>query len=101
MGNAPICQACHSDKGLRTQGNIQDLDKNSDYYGCNSEESKEPQALVSLGWRKWELKGKIEIRVVYVRFEKDLFAEPESYLTFCSIKRPAKCIRVQALLWLL
>ncbi|XP_071664265.1 ankyrin-2 isoform X32 [Patagioenas fasciata] len=45
MGNAPICQACHSDKGLRTQGNIQDLDKNSDYYGCNSEESKEPQAL--------------------------------------------------------
>nr|XP_021138677.1 ankyrin-2 isoform X18 [Columba livia] len=45
MGNAPICQACHSDKGLRTHGNIQDLDKNSDYYGCNSEESKEPQAL--------------------------------------------------------
>lgn len=59
MGNAPICQACHSDKGLRTHGNIQDLDKNSDYYGCNSEESKEPQALVSLGWRKRELKGKI------------------------------------------
>ncbi|XP_065489342.1 ankyrin-2 isoform X7 [Caloenas nicobarica] len=45
MGNAPICQACHSDKGLRTQGNIEDLDKNSDYYGCKSEESKEPQAL--------------------------------------------------------
>ncbi|XP_042652591.1 ankyrin-2 isoform X37 [Tyto alba] len=45
MGNAPICQACHSDKGLRTQGNIPDLDKTPDYYGCNSEESKGPEAL--------------------------------------------------------
>ncbi|XP_052669416.1 ankyrin-2 isoform X31 [Harpia harpyja] len=45
MGNAPICQSCHSDKGLRTQGNIQDLDKTPDYYGCNSEESKDPEAL--------------------------------------------------------
>ncbi|XP_068260428.1 ankyrin-2 isoform X1 [Nyctibius grandis] len=45
MGNAPICQACHSEKGLRTPGNIQDLDKTPDYYGCNSEESKEPEAL--------------------------------------------------------
>ncbi|XP_039919574.1 ankyrin-2 isoform X3 [Hirundo rustica] len=45
MGNAPICQACHSEKGLRTQGNIQDLDKTPDYYGYNSEESKEPEAL--------------------------------------------------------
>uniref|UniRef100_A0A663FBQ9 Ankyrin 2 n=1 Tax=Aquila chrysaetos chrysaetos TaxID=223781 RepID=A0A663FBQ9_AQUCH len=45
MGNAPICQSCHSDKGLRTQGNLQDLDKTPDYYGCNSEESKDPEAL--------------------------------------------------------
>ncbi|XP_066174475.1 ankyrin-2 isoform X20 [Sylvia atricapilla] len=45
MGNAPICQACHSEKGLRTPGNIQDLDKTPDYYGYNSEESKEPEAL--------------------------------------------------------
>ncbi|XP_066040930.1 ankyrin-2 isoform X21 [Chamaea fasciata] len=45
MGNAPICQACHSEKGLRTQGNIQDLDKTPDYYGYKSEESKEPEAL--------------------------------------------------------
>lgn len=49
MGNAPICQSCHSEKGLRTQGNIQDLDKTPDYYGCNSEESKDPGALVSFG----------------------------------------------------
>ncbi|XP_054060160.1 ankyrin-2 isoform X10 [Rissa tridactyla] len=45
MGNAPICQACHSDKGLGTQGNLQDLDKTPDYYGYNSEESKDPDAL--------------------------------------------------------
>ncbi|XP_030305967.1 ankyrin-2 isoform X4 [Calypte anna] len=45
MGNAPLCQACHSEKGLQTQGNIQDLDKTPDYYGCNSEESKDPEAL--------------------------------------------------------
>ncbi|XP_065592929.1 ankyrin-2 [Cyrtonyx montezumae] len=44
MGNAPICQACHSDKGMRTPGNIQDLDRIPDYYGCNCEESKEPEA---------------------------------------------------------
>lgn len=44
MGNAPICHSCHSDKGVRIQGNMQDLDKILDYYGCNSEES-----MVSLG----------------------------------------------------
>ncbi|TRZ18665.1 hypothetical protein HGM15179_008418 [Zosterops borbonicus] len=38
-------KACHSEKGLRTQGNIQDLDKTPDYYGFNSEESKEPEAV--------------------------------------------------------
>ncbi|XP_064509885.1 ankyrin-2 isoform X43 [Pseudopipra pipra] len=45
MGNAPICQACHSEKGLRAQGNIQELDKTPDYYGFNSEESKDPEVL--------------------------------------------------------
>lgn len=49
MGNAPLCQSCHSDKGVRAPGNLQDLDKTPDYYGCNSEESKDPQAPVSLG----------------------------------------------------
>ncbi|XP_068538159.1 ankyrin-2 isoform X41 [Anas acuta] len=44
MGNAPLCQSCHSDKGVRAPGNLQDLDKIPDYYGCNSEESKDPQA---------------------------------------------------------
>lgn len=75
MGNAPICQACHSEKGLRTQGNIQDLDRTPDYYGYNSEESKEPEALVSFGWRKQESQGKIQMRVVHVAFIKDLFAQ--------------------------
>ncbi|XP_065542282.1 ankyrin-2 isoform X10 [Lathamus discolor] len=45
MGNAPICQSCNSDKGVRTQGNMQDLDKILDYYGCNSEERKDPEAM--------------------------------------------------------
>ncbi|KAJ7417583.1 ankyrin-2-like protein [Willisornis vidua] len=45
MGNAPICQSCHSEKGVRAQGNIQELDKTPDYYGFNSEESKDPAAL--------------------------------------------------------
>lgn len=49
MGNAPICQACHSDKGISAQGILQDLDKIPDYYGFISEESKDPEALVSLG----------------------------------------------------
>lgn len=48
MGNAPLCQACHTDKGVRLQGNIQDVEKFTDYYGCNSEDSKDPEAVVSL-----------------------------------------------------
>lgn len=47
MGNAPLCQACHTDKGVRLQGNIQDVEKFMDYYGCNSEDSKDPEAVVS------------------------------------------------------
>ncbi|XP_033015966.1 ankyrin-2 isoform X29 [Lacerta agilis] len=45
MGNAPACQACHTDKGVRVQGNIQDVDKIPDYYGCNNEEAKYPETL--------------------------------------------------------
>ncbi|XP_061441303.1 ankyrin-2 isoform X29 [Rhineura floridana] len=46
MGNAPVCQACHTDKGVRVQGNMQDVDKIPDYYGCsNGEESTDPEAL--------------------------------------------------------
>nr|XP_034969004.1 ankyrin-2 isoform X48 [Zootoca vivipara] len=45
MGNAPVCQACHTDKGVRVQGNIQDVDKIPDYYGCNNEEAKYPETL--------------------------------------------------------
>ncbi|XP_077156657.1 ankyrin-2 isoform X29 [Paroedura picta] len=45
MGNAPLCQTCHTDKGVRLQGNIQDVEKFMDYYGCNSEDSKDPEAV--------------------------------------------------------
>ncbi|XP_062992174.1 ankyrin-2 [Elgaria multicarinata webbii] len=45
MGNAPVCQTCHTDKGVRVQGNMQDVDKIPDYYGCNNGESKDPEAL--------------------------------------------------------
>uniref|UniRef100_A0ABM5GJQ7 Ankyrin-2 isoform X23 n=1 Tax=Pogona vitticeps TaxID=103695 RepID=A0ABM5GJQ7_9SAUR len=45
MGNAPVCQACHTDKGVRVQGNIQDVDKIPDYYGCNNGENKDLEAL--------------------------------------------------------
>ncbi|XP_077790103.1 ankyrin-2 isoform X45 [Podarcis muralis] len=45
MGNAPVCQACHTEKGVRVQGNIQDVDKIPDYYGCNNEEAKYPETL--------------------------------------------------------
>lgn len=48
MGNAPICQACSTDKGVRVQGNVQDADKIPDYYGCNNGVNKDPEGLVSL-----------------------------------------------------
>ncbi|XP_062837382.1 ankyrin-2 isoform X34 [Anolis carolinensis] len=45
MGNAPVCQACRTDKGVRVQGNIQEVDKIPDYYGCNNGESKDLETL--------------------------------------------------------
>ncbi|XP_039194232.1 ankyrin-2 isoform X37 [Crotalus tigris] len=45
MGNAPICQACGTDKGVRVQGNVQDADKIPDYYGCNNGVNKDPEGL--------------------------------------------------------
>ncbi|KAL2780832.1 ankyrin-2 isoform 68 [Daubentonia madagascariensis] len=42
MGNAALCSSCHAEKSIRAQGNMQELDKTPDYYGCNSEDVKEP-----------------------------------------------------------
>ncbi|KAM5255850.1 ankyrin-2 [Ctenodactylus gundi] len=41
MGNAALCSSCHADKSVRAQGNMQELDKTPEYYGCNSEDCKE------------------------------------------------------------
>ncbi|XP_022269403.1 ankyrin-2 isoform X49 [Canis lupus baileyi] len=41
MGNAALCPSCHADKSVRAQGHMQELDKTPDYYGCNSEDTKE------------------------------------------------------------
>lgn len=57
MGNAPICQACGTDKGVRVQGNVQDADKIPDYYGCNNGMNKDSEGLVSLKRKhSWENK---------------------------------------------
>ncbi|XP_030771918.1 ankyrin-2 isoform X3 [Rhinopithecus roxellana] len=47
MGNAALCSSCHADKSIRAQGNMQELDKTPDYYGCNSEDVKEPWVWVT------------------------------------------------------
>ncbi|XP_054410342.1 ankyrin-2 isoform X20 [Pongo abelii] len=47
MGNAALCSSCHADKSIRAQGNMQELDKTPDYYGCNSEDVKEPGVWVT------------------------------------------------------
>ncbi|XP_073748254.1 ankyrin-2 isoform X36 [Callorhinus ursinus] len=41
MGNAAVCPSCHADKSVRAQGHMQELDKTPDYYGCNSEDTRE------------------------------------------------------------
>ncbi|XP_028347996.1 ankyrin-2 isoform X24 [Physeter macrocephalus] len=41
MGNAALCPSCHADKSVRAQEHLQELDKTPDYYGCNSEDTKE------------------------------------------------------------
>ncbi|XP_076789350.1 ankyrin-2 isoform X9 [Arvicanthis niloticus] len=42
MGNAALCSSCHSNKSVRAQGNMLELDTTPDYYGCNSDDVKEP-----------------------------------------------------------
>ncbi|XP_048189361.1 ankyrin-2 isoform X6 [Perognathus longimembris pacificus] len=42
MGNAALCSSCHADKSVRAQGNMQELGRTPDYYGCHSEEAREP-----------------------------------------------------------
>ncbi|XP_032715331.1 ankyrin-2 isoform X37 [Lontra canadensis] len=41
MGNAALCPSCHADKSVRAQGHMQELDKTPDYYGYNSEDTRE------------------------------------------------------------
>lgn len=47
MGNAALCPSCHADKSVRAQGHMQELDKTPDYYGCNSEDTRELEVWVS------------------------------------------------------
>lgn len=42
MGNAALCSSCHANKSVRAQGNMLELDTTPDYYGCNSDDVKEP-----------------------------------------------------------
>ena len=48
MGNAALCSSCHAAKSVRAQGNMLELDTTPDYYGCNSDDVKEPDLLVSV-----------------------------------------------------
>ncbi|XP_069599920.1 ankyrin-2 isoform X37 [Ranitomeya imitator] len=45
MGNAQLCQACHTGKSIGHVGNISDLEKILDYYGYNIEEISEPESM--------------------------------------------------------
>nr|XP_044623272.1 ankyrin-2 isoform X14 [Equus asinus] len=41
MGNAALCPSCHASKTVGAQGHMPELDKTPDYYGCDSEDTKE------------------------------------------------------------
>nr|XP_023492470.1 ankyrin-2 isoform X28 [Equus caballus] len=41
MGNAALCPSCHASKSVGAQGHMPELDKTPDYYGCDSEDTKE------------------------------------------------------------
>ncbi|XP_031799897.1 ankyrin-2 isoform X6 [Sarcophilus harrisii] len=45
MGNAALCQSCHTEKSIKAQGNMQELDRTPDYYGYNCEDVRESKAL--------------------------------------------------------
>ncbi|XP_073496235.1 ankyrin-2 isoform X5 [Phyllobates terribilis] len=45
MGNAQLCQTCHTGKSIGHVGNINDLEKILDYYGYNIEEISEQESL--------------------------------------------------------
>nr|XP_021520117.1 uncharacterized protein LOC110566587 [Meriones unguiculatus] len=45
MGNAALCASCQANKSVRAQGNMLELDTAVDYYGCNSDDVREPDPL--------------------------------------------------------
>ncbi|XP_040274254.1 ankyrin-2 isoform X35 [Bufo bufo] len=45
MGNAPLCQACHTGKSVGHVGSISDLEKILDYYGYSIEEISEQESM--------------------------------------------------------
>ncbi|XP_074128730.1 ankyrin-2 isoform X4 [Sminthopsis crassicaudata] len=45
MGNAALCQSCHTKKSIKAQGNMQELDRTPDYCGYNCENVRESEAL--------------------------------------------------------
>ncbi len=51
MGNAATCQACGSDKALKTSGSDNDLNHHTDYYGAADSRSEVDDSLVRGGER--------------------------------------------------
>lgn len=46
MGNAATCEACGSDRALKTSGSNSSLDQHADYYGCAESGSDVDDSLV-------------------------------------------------------
>ncbi|XP_023565870.1 ankyrin-2 isoform X12 [Octodon degus] len=44
MGNTALCTSCHSEKSVRAQGHMQELDKTPEDYGGDGEDTREPGA---------------------------------------------------------
>ncbi|KAK6494012.1 ankyrin-2-like [Huso huso] len=72
MGNAPLCHSCHSDKGIRGKGSLQNLDKSPDYYGCEISKDPEPQSDSNTSFLRAARAGNIDKVLEYLKGGVDI-----------------------------
>ncbi|RXM35185.1 Ankyrin-2 [Acipenser ruthenus] len=72
MGNAPLCHSCHSDKGMRGKGSLQNLDKIPDYYGYEINKDPEPPSDSNTSFLRAARAGNIDKVLEYLKGGVDI-----------------------------
>lgn len=100
MGNAALCPSCHASKTVGAQRHMPELDKTPDYYGCDSEDTKElgsrvssrPQTRRGGGW--WNKNQQWTSLVKLLNFLEG------SWQNKTNVIQPPDCLWFSGTLWL-